>query len=53
MQDQCQHLTEYKQNDILILMLQFEFLFDGTLGMWNTSSVEFEINYDATGVKLH
>ena len=52
MQYQCQYLTEYEQINISVLVLKFDYLFDGTIGMWNTDSLDFDLNYYATEVNL-
>ena len=33
----CTHLSQHKQNELLKVLQEFEDLFDGTLGDWNTS----------------
>ena len=35
--ENCQHLTSDQQTKVLQLLLQFEQLFDGTLGDWKMS----------------
>jgi hypothetical protein len=43
----CAHLSQHKQNEILEVLSEFEDLFDGTLGDWNTEPVSFELKSDA------
>ena len=38
----CTHLSLQDQNELLELLTEFEELFDGTLGDWNTEPVSFE-----------
>ncbi len=38
----CTHLSLQDQNKLLELLTEFEELFDGTLGDWNTEPVSFE-----------
>ena len=42
MVDQCQHLYPKELERLLQLLCKFEYLFDGTLGMWKTAPVELE-----------
>ena len=39
----CTHLSLQDQNKLLELLTEFEELFDGTLGDWNTKPVSFEL----------
>ena len=39
----CTHLSLQDQNKLLELLTEFEELFDGTLGDWNTEPVSFEL----------
>jgi hypothetical protein len=39
----CTHLSLQDQNKLLELLIEFEELFDGTLGDWNTEPVSFEL----------
>ena len=43
MKNQCQNLTETPHNELLKLLQNFEELFDGTLGIWKTDPVHFEL----------
>eukprot|EP00956_Cyclotella_meneghiniana_P016093 scaffold25194_cov46-Cyclotella_meneghiniana.AAC.2 len=36
-ENQCQHLDAHQRKLLLDLLLEFEDLFDGTLGIWDTS----------------
>ena len=47
---QCQHLNTKERNWRLSLLRKYEDLFDGTLGTWNTTPVDFELGYDAKPV---
>ena len=40
---QYQHLTEYQSKDLLKLLQNLKDLFNGTLGSWKTSPVDFEL----------
>ena len=42
-QNNCAHLNPVEQMKLLELLMEFEDLFDGTLGGWNTNSVSFEL----------
>ena len=42
-QENCQHLTRDQRNVLLKLLLNYEELFDGTLGDWDTDPVDFEL----------
>jgi hypothetical protein len=42
----CTHLSLQDQNKLLELLIDFEELFDGTLGDWNTKPVSFELKED-------
>jgi hypothetical protein len=39
----CTHLSLQDQNKLLELLIEFEELFDGILGDWNTKPVSFEL----------
>eukprot|EP00804_Cyclotella_cryptica_P023626 CCRYP_011956-RA/>CCRYP_011956-RA protein AED:0.24 eAED:0.24 QI:0/-1/0/1/-1/1/1/0/99 len=39
----CTHLSIQDQNSFLELLTEFEELFDGTLGDWNTKPVSFKL----------
>eukprot|EP00804_Cyclotella_cryptica_P002415 CCRYP_004106-RA/>CCRYP_004106-RA protein AED:0.24 eAED:0.24 QI:0/-1/0/1/-1/1/1/0/137 len=43
----CTHLSLKDQNSLLELHTEFEELFDGTLGYWNTEPVSFELKEGA------
>ena len=43
----CTHLSQHEQNELLEVLLEFEDLFDGTLGDWKTKPVSFELKRDA------
>ena len=43
----CPHLSVTNQNKLLELLTEFEELFDGTLGNWNTEPVSFELKEGA------
>jgi hypothetical protein len=43
----CTHLSQNEQNELLEVLWEFEDLFDGTLGDWNTKPVSFELRRDA------
>ena len=43
----CTHLSQNEQNELLEVLQEFEDLFDGTLGDWNTEPVSFELKRDA------
>ena len=43
----CTHLSLQDQNLLLELLTEFEELFDGTLGDWNTEPVSFELKEGA------
>ena len=43
----CTHLSQHEQNELLEVLLEFEDLFDGTLGDWKTEPVSFELKRDA------
>ena len=45
--DNCTHLTEDQQQELLGLLQDFEELFDGTLGDWKTEPVHLELKPDA------
>jgi hypothetical protein len=46
----CTHLSLEDQNKLLELLKEFEELFDGTLGDWNTTPVSFEIKEGTTSL---
>ncbi len=39
----CTHLSLQDQNKLLELLTEYEELFDGTLGDWNTEPISFEL----------
>ena len=41
------HLTKDQQAELIVLLLKYEHLFDGTLGDWKGSGVSFELKADA------
>ena len=41
--DNCGHLSMQQRNDLLRLLIQYEELFDGTLGDWQDKLVSFEL----------
>eukprot|EP00804_Cyclotella_cryptica_P022590 CCRYP_009472-RA/>CCRYP_009472-RA protein AED:0.39 eAED:0.39 QI:0/-1/0/1/-1/1/1/0/111 len=43
----CTHLSLQDQNSLLELLTEFEELFDGTLGDWNTDPVSLELKEGA------
>ena len=43
METQYQHLTMTQRNDLLELLQKIKELFGGTLGIWKTYPVEFEL----------
>jgi hypothetical protein len=45
--DNCSHLTPLQQEKLLSLLLDFESLFDGTLGDWNRPPVSIELKEGA------
>jgi hypothetical protein len=46
--DNCTHLTPLHREKLLSLLLEFESLFDGTLGDWNRPPVSIELIKGAT-----
>ena len=46
-QENCRHLSVAQRNKMLRLLLEFEELFDDTLGDWDTDSVNFELKEGA------
>ena len=50
MAGQCQHLNTKENYMLMSLLRKFEDLFDGTLGTWNTTPVDLELNYDVKPV---
>jgi hypothetical protein len=47
----CAHLSAKDQQKLLELLLEFEELFDGTLGDWDTEHVSFQLQPGATPYK--
>ena len=47
-EDTCPHLSMPEKKELLMLLLKYEHLFDGTLGKWKTKPVHFELKEDAT-----
>ena len=45
---QCKHLDTHQQKELLNLLTEFEDLFDGTLGSWETEPVHLETKEGAT-----
>ena len=43
----CAHLNVHDRNKLLELLTEFEELFDGTLGDWNTEPVSFDLKEGA------
>ena len=39
----CSHLNPEEKNQVLAVLFEFEDLFDGTLGDWNTKPVSFDL----------
>ena len=50
MTKQCQHLKTEEGDWLLILLNEYKDLFDGTLGTWNTTPVDFEFRDNANPV---
>jgi hypothetical protein len=48
--ENCSHLTAFNREKLLSVLLEFELLFDGTLGDWNLPPVFFE---QKEGMKPH
>ena len=46
--DNCKHLGAHQQKQLLSLLLDFEELFDGTLGDWKTKPVGFKLKEGST-----
>jgi hypothetical protein len=46
--DNCSHLTPLQREKLLSLLLEYESLFDGTLGDWNRPPVSIELKEGAT-----
>ena len=46
-QNNCAHLNPVEQMQPLELLIEFEDLFDGTLGDWKTDPVSFELKEDS------
>ena len=44
----CNHLNNANQEKLLELLLEFEELFDGTLGEWKTTPAKLELKPDKT-----
>ena len=47
---QAGHLTQKEQNALLKLLMEYEYLFDGTLGTWKTTPVDLRLH---PGAKPH
>ena len=43
----CQHLSTKEHEIILTLLQSSKYLFDSTLGMWNTTPVDLELKDDS------
>jgi hypothetical protein len=41
--DGCKHLSLQQRKNLKILLYEYEILFDGSLGRWDTKPIEFEI----------
>ncbi len=41
--ENCSHLSAADREELLLMLLKFESLFDGTLGDWNLLPVSFEM----------
>ena len=39
----CQHLIVTEQDELITLLNKYKFLFDGSLGTWDTNLVDFEL----------
>ena len=50
MNGQFQHLNNEERKKIINLLQKYEYLFDGTLGTWNTTSVDLELRDDTMTV---
>ena len=50
--EQCQHLSPREQESHLNILKISEYLFDGTLGTWNTATLDLELNDDVKPVWL-
>ena len=46
-ENQCQHLTTTKLNELLKLLQKFEDFFDGTIGTWKIDQVDSELKENA------
>jgi hypothetical protein len=51
LKNNCAHLSAKDQQKLLELLLEFEELFDGTLGDWDTEHVSFQLQPGATPYK--
>ena len=47
MTKKCQHLYTKEQERLLEIIWKLEYMFDGTLGTYNTTPVALELNNDA------
>ena len=52
MEDQCQHLTMTRSNELLKLLQKFEALFDGTLGTWKADPIKSKLKEDMNPICL-
>ena len=52
MTEQCQHQNTKQYKRLLHLFRKYEYLFDGTLGTWNTTPVDLELRGDSKPVCL-
>ena len=50
MTEQCQHVNTPERYRLLNILKKSEYLFDGTLGMWNTTPIDLELKDDAKPV---
>jgi hypothetical protein len=39
----CQHLTSEQHTELYMLLQKYEYLFDGTLGCWNTCPIDLTL----------
>ena len=46
--ENCKHLSTHQQGQLLRLLLDFEELFNGTLGDWKTKPVGFKLKEGST-----
>ena len=46
--DNCKHLKDEQQKKLLQLLMEYESLFNGTLGDWKTKLVSFQLKEGAS-----